>query len=159
MRREHAHKISNSLLNRYGLIAVERLNVQGMLRNRRLARAIADAGWAGFISTLKSKAARAGARVVEVDPGGTSQECSGCGAEVPKTLSTRLHRCSCGLVLHRDLNAARNILRRALAQLGTSWLSANAAAAGLLKEAVCFSRQSVHPVELKTRGTCRPGVR
>jgi putative transposase len=139
LRREHAHKISNSLLGRYGLIAVERLNVQGMLRNRRLARAIADAGWAGFISTLKSKAARAGAQVVEVDPGGTSQECSGCGAEVPKTLSTRIHRCICGLVLHRDVNAARVILRRALAQLGTSWLSANPAVAGLLKEAVCFS--------------------
>jgi putative transposase len=127
------------LLGRYGLIAVERLNVQGMLRNRRLARAIADAGWAGFISTLKSKAARVGAQVVEVDPNGTSQECSGFGAPVRKPLWVRIHRCLCGLVLDRDVNAARVILRRALAQLGTSWLSANPAVAGLLKEAVCFS--------------------
>jgi putative transposase len=139
LRREHAHKISNCLFERYGLIAVERLNVHGMLRNRRLARAIADAGWSQFISTLKSKAARAGARVIQVNPSGTSQECSSCGALVPKALSVRIHRCLCGLVLDRDVNAARNILRRALAQLGTSWLSANPALAGLLKEAVCFS--------------------
>jgi transposase len=58
---------------------------------------------------------------------------------VKKQLSERIHRCPCGVVLHRDVNAARNILRRALAALGTSALSLNLPLGGLLKEAVCFS--------------------
>src|SRR5208283_3276152 len=45
LRREHQHKVSNELISRYGKVAVESLNVQGMVRNRRLARAISDVGW------------------------------------------------------------------------------------------------------------------
>jgi putative transposase len=57
----------------------------------------------------------AGVEVVEVDPKGTSQQCSGCGLMVPKDLWVRTHCCvQCGLVLHRDENAAKNILARAL---------------------------------------------
>ena len=67
-----------------------------------------------FISMLRYKAECAGARLVEVDPAGTSQECCGCGMDVPKKLNDRLHDCShCGLTMDRDLNAARNILNRA----------------------------------------------
>jgi len=55
-----------------------------------------------------------GARLIEVDPRNTSQDCSGCGVKVPKDLADRLHYCSrCGLSIDRDLNAARNILDRA----------------------------------------------
>ena len=60
------------------------------------------------------KAACAGTRLREVDPYDTSQDCSGCGVRVPKVLGDRLHECAhCGLVIDRDLNAARNILHRA----------------------------------------------
>jgi putative transposase len=114
VRREHHYQVAIRLVLAYGLIAVERLNIKGMLSNHRLARAIVDAGWAGFVSILKSKAECAGVQVVEVDPKGTSQECSQCHETVPKDLSVRWHDCPhCGCSLDRDHNAALNILARA----------------------------------------------
>jgi len=63
------------------------------------------------------KAERRGGRVILVNPSGTSQKCSGCGEMVPKELSERVHDCPrCGLVVDRDVNAARNILERGLEQ-------------------------------------------
>ena len=116
-RREHHHQVALKLVRRFGLIAAERLNIQGMLKNRRLARAISGAGWAGFLSTLRHKAIKVGAAFVEVDAKGTSQECSGCGKLVPKTLKDRWHSCPhCHLSLHRDHNSALVILKRALAR-------------------------------------------
>lgn len=114
LRRDFHHKTALVLVRRYGLIAVERLNIAGMLKNHRLSRSISDAGWSGFLNTLRNKAESAGCIVVEVDGRGTSQECSGCGAIVRKELSVRVHDCpSCSLSLQRDINAARNILARA----------------------------------------------
>jgi putative transposase len=114
LRKEHHHQTALKLVRRYGTVAVERLNIRGMLRNDRLSRAISDAAWGGFVGTLRCKAESAGVAVVEVDPRGTSQECSGCGAEVKKDLKVRRHDCpACGLSLQRDVNAARNILARA----------------------------------------------
>lgn len=137
LRHEHRHQVCNDLLSRYGKVAVERLNVQGMVRNHRLARAIIDVGWSSFVETLKFKAERAGAEVKEVSPHYTSQQCSGCGALVRKNLSVRVHRCGCGLVMDRDENAALNILERAWP--GTGQLSVTPPLGGVLKEAVCFS--------------------
>ena len=115
-RRDMAHKIARSLVNRYGRIAVEDLNVKGMLKNHHLAKSISDAGWGLFVRILKAKAAEAGRQVVEVDPRNTSQICSGCGCIVEKPLSQRWHKCPhCGTSLHRDVNAAINILHRAVA--------------------------------------------
>lgn len=114
LRHDHRHKVSSNLCRRYGTIGAERLNIRGMVRSPRLSRAISDAAWGGFLEALKRKAESAGVQMVEVDPRNTSQVCSGCGAEVRKALSVRTHRCeACGLVLHRDVNAARNILARA----------------------------------------------
>jgi putative transposase len=70
------------------LIAVESLNIKGMLRNGRLARAISDVAWGGFLRVLQGKAEKAGVRFMAVDPRGTSQECV-CGQEVRKSLSDR----------------------------------------------------------------------
>lgn len=114
LRKEHHHQVALTLVRRHGFIAVERLNVRGMLGNDRLSRAISDAGWAGFLLTLRSKAESAGIAHVEVDARGTSQECSGCGRLVLKDLSQRRHSCVCGCSLDRDENAARNILARGL---------------------------------------------
>ncbi len=118
VRTEHRHKVALELCRRYGLIAVERLNIAGMLRSRRFSRAIADAAWGGFLATLRYKAERAGVEVVEVDARGTSQVCSNCGQVVEKPLRQRVHSCECGCTLHRDVNAARNILGVALARTG-----------------------------------------
>lgn len=114
LRREHHHQTALKLVRRHGLIAVERLSVSNMLKNDRLSRAISDAGWSGFLLTLRSKAESAGVAFVEVDARGTSQECSSCGQVVRKDLSQRWHSCECGCSLDRDENAARNVLARGL---------------------------------------------
>lgn len=114
-RRDEQHKIALDLIRRYGFITIEDLSIDTMDGPRWLNRAIRDAGWGQFLGILKYKAASAGTQVVAVDPRGTSQECSGCGTVVAKTLRDRKHACPvCGLVLHRDENAARNILARGL---------------------------------------------
>ncbi len=109
-RADFHHKTALSLLRQYDTIYLEDLQVANMVRNRHLAKSISDAGWAQFRTILEAKAACAGRRVVAVPPAFTSQDCSGCGARVPKSLSVRTHVCpNCGLVLDRDENAARNI--------------------------------------------------
>ncbi|MFA4971319.1 MAG: transposase [bacterium] len=120
VRREGHIKVARELVATYGVICVEDLNIRGMATGR-LARSVHDAGWGSFLHWLRVKAEEAGREVVGVDPRGTSQGCSGCGALVPKSLATRVHRCpSCGLVLDRDLNAARNIVWLGRSQRGAA---------------------------------------
>ena len=110
-RADFQHKTTRNLVTQYDHIAIEDLNVKGMVRNRSLARSISDAGWAAFADKLAFKAECAGKQVVRVPAYNTSQVCSGCGSLAPKSLSVRQHVCpECGLSLHRDINAARNIL-------------------------------------------------
>jgi putative transposase len=112
-RANHLHQASARLVRDYDVIALEALNVKGLARSA-LAKDVHDASWARFISYLTYKAERAGTRMIEVDPLHTTQDCSGCGMEVPKALGDRRHECPhCGLSIDRDLNAARNILDRA----------------------------------------------
>lgn len=112
-RRDFHHKESRKIVNQNGLIAVENLNVRGMVKNHKLAKSISDAGWSNFLFMLAYKAESAGRVFVKVDPRGTSQTCL-CGAEVRKTLVVRAHSCtSCGLVADRDHVSAQVILSRA----------------------------------------------
>lgn len=112
-RQDFAHKIARALVNTYDHIAVEQLNIRGMLRHHPLAKSISDAGWGRFLRILIAKAASAGRVVVEVNPAGTSQVCAQCGESVPKRLAVRWHSCPyCGCELHRDHNAALNILKK-----------------------------------------------
>lgn len=118
-RRDHHHKLSRALVDRYDLIAFEDLKTRNMVRNKHLAKSISDVGWDQLVGYTTYKAEEAGKMVVEVDPRGTSQLCSCCGTEVKKTLAVRTHKCPvCGLVMDRDENAALNILRRGLAKVG-----------------------------------------
>ena len=118
-RRDHHHKLSRALVDRYELIAFEDLKIRNMVRNKYLAKSISDAGWDQLVSYTTYKAEEAGKVVVKVDPKGTSQLCSCCGTEVKKTLAVRTHKCPvCGLVMDRDENAALNILGRGLAKVG-----------------------------------------
>ena len=112
-RDDFLHKISTHLATNYGTIAFEELNIRGMLKNHCLAKHISDASWNKLIQLTTYKAESAGGQVVKVDAKYTSQNCSGCGERVSKTLADRIHRCHrCGLVMDRDENAAVNILNR-----------------------------------------------
>lgn len=122
-RNDFAHQESRKLVNRFGLIVFEDLDVRDMQANGNhvVNRGIADVAWGQFVQYTHYKAAEAGRACLLVNPRGTTQQCSGCGAVVPKNLSVRVHDCpSCGLKLDRDLNAARNILARGLTSLGVS---------------------------------------
>jgi putative transposase len=114
-RKDTAHKISRYLVDHYDFIAFEDLHIKGMVQNHHLAKSIADAGWRMLIQFTTYKAEYAGKKVVLVAPYNTSQACSECGQIVKKTLHDRTHRCSCGYVADRDVNAARNILKKAMA--------------------------------------------
>ena len=109
-RHNFVHQQSRKLVNRYGMIAVEKLNVKGMVKNHCLAKSISDASWTQFRNSLTMKAESAGRLVIAVHPAYTSQDCSSCGYRAKKKLSERWHHCPmCGLVLDRDTNAAVNI--------------------------------------------------
>ena len=109
-RHNFVHQQSRRLVNCFGLISVEKLNVKGMVQNRCLAKSISDAAWTQFRNVLTTKAESAGRLVVAVNPAYTSQDCSACGYRAKKKLSERWHHCPmCGLVLDRDTNAAVNI--------------------------------------------------
>jgi len=113
-RQDFHHKEASKLVQAYDVIYHEDLRVANMVRNHHLAKSISDAGWSAFLTILTFKAAGAGKRVVAVNPAFTSQACSGpgCGKIVAKGLSVRWHACpECGTSLHRDHNAALNVLR------------------------------------------------
>lgn len=114
-----AHQASRHLVDRFGTIVFEDLNIEKMKKNHHLAKSIADVAWNQFIVITKSKAEEAGSRVILVNPRNTSQTCSRCGMIVAKTLSDRVHSCPrCGLVMDRDQNAAINIMRLGLQSQG-----------------------------------------
>ncbi|MBI3687045.1 MAG: IS200/IS605 family element transposase accessory protein TnpB [Actinobacteria bacterium] len=112
LRRDGLHKLTTGLAREYGTVVVEDLNVAGMVRNRRLARHIADAGFAELRRRLAYKTEWNGGILVVADrwfP--SSKTCSACGAVKAKlTLAERTYICTtCGASLDRDLNAARNL--------------------------------------------------
>lgn len=118
-RGDFAHQQSRRMVNQFDLIAVEDLSVNRMTHHHCLAKSIHDAAWSQFTAYIAHKAAWAGRRFVAVNPAYTSQDCSGCGHRQVLSLSDRTYTCPCcGLVLDRDLNAARNILRLAKEQMG-----------------------------------------
>ena len=132
-RKDMQFKAARQIVGQYGAIAVEDLSIKNMTKRPQpvqnedgsyapngaaakggLNKSIHDAAWGQFLSILQFKAEEAGVVVVKVNPAGTSQACSGCGANVPKGLDERWHSCPhCGLSVQRDVNAARNVLIRA----------------------------------------------
>jgi putative transposase len=120
-RTDFLHKASTRLVRDHDVIVLEDLAVTNMVRNRKLARAIADCGWGTFRAMAEYKAARAGRRVIVIDrwyP--SSKRCSACGYLLAElSLSTRTWQCpSCGTRHDRDINAAKNILAAGLAVAG-----------------------------------------
>ena len=117
-RKEFVEKTSLGIVKDHTLIAMEDLSVKGLRsisKSSSMTRSYNDGCLGMLRSRTLCKAMEAGVEVVLVDPRNTSQMCSGCGCMVHKELSDRLHICpECGLTMDRDLNASRNILKRAL---------------------------------------------
>ena len=148
-RNDYLHTFSTWLVNNYSHIALEDLQVNNMTKNHRLAKAISDASWGKFTDFIDYKAESAGSQVVYVNPRNTSQECSGCGNKVSKPLSQRTHSCPCGVVMDRDLNASRNILKRAtLAMRGSNALRDEPIGSSVMREARIINGQLTPPFGL-----------
>jgi putative transposase len=127
-RLDFAHKLSRRLVDECDVIFFECLMITNMVRNQPLAKSISDVAWGQFLSLLTAKAASAGRLAVNVDPRGTTQQCSRCGETVPKGLSVRWHSCPhCRLELDRDENSAINIRERGMERL--AWAAGQAVAA------------------------------
>jgi putative transposase len=112
-RKDFIVKTAKALIQSNDLVVYEDLKVSNMVKNRKLAKSIQDAGWSMFTNWLDYFGKIHGKFIIAVNPQYTSQQCSDCGNIVKKTLSIRTHICSCGCVLDRDENAAINILHKA----------------------------------------------
>ena len=123
-RRDFQHKLSRELVNRYGSISFESLNIAGMVKNHHLAKSISDAAWNQFVLFCEYKARWSGGQVLRVDrffP--SSKLCSDCGHKNKSlTLNIRQWAClNCGSIHDRDINAAKNILKQTTAGVAESY--------------------------------------
>src|ERR671919_1275950 len=150
LRREQAHQLTTYLTREFGVIGVEALAVANLIRNRRLARHIADVGWGAVLQQLKYKTSWSdGSMLVAADrfyP--SSKICSDCGtARAKLALSERVFTCqACGLVRDRDLNAALNLAHMA---------RQHAQAEGNSK---CIVARTGRETQNARRGQIRPGI-
>jgi putative transposase len=134
LRRDAMHKLTTSLATEHGIVVVEQLNIAGMVRNRRLARALSDTGMAELRRQLTYKTTWYGSRLVVADrfyP--SSKTCSACGwVKAKLTLAERTFTCeACGLAVDRDLNAARNLAKLAQDVAQSGWETRNARGADI----------------------------
>jgi len=115
-RKDFLHKTSSELINNHDSIAIEDLNIKGMMTNHKLAGAIGDVGWGSFVAMLEYKAEWYGKNILKIgrfEP--SSKTCSNCGyINKELTLKDREWTCKCGSVLNRDVNASINIKNFAL---------------------------------------------
>jgi putative transposase len=112
IRRDVQHKFTTELARSCGAIGIENLNIVGMMANRKLARAVADAAMGQFLQFLKTKVAAAGGNIFLTSRWFPStKRCSCCGhVKKRMPLKHRTYQCLvCGLVIDRDLNAALNL--------------------------------------------------
>ncbi len=109
-RKDFAMKQASALVSSSDLIAYEQLHIRNMVKNRHLAKSIHDASWGLFLSWVRYYGGVHGIPIVAVPAAYTSQDCSGCGYRVWKSLSVRTHICpNCGVILDRDHNSAVSI--------------------------------------------------
>jgi putative transposase len=121
-RKDWAIKQARCVVHSNDVIVYEDLKVLNMVKNHHLAKSISDAAWYQFTQWLDYYGKIWDKAVVIVSPNYTSQDCSGCGHRVKKSLSTRTHSCSnCGVEICRDTNAALNILKKGMNTLGIEW--------------------------------------
>ena len=112
LREDAHHQASIRIVRKASAIGIETLNISGLLKNRKLAKALSDSALSRFLTMLKYKADRRGIPITEADQFfASSKTCSSCGEKKKDlTLSDRTYHCSeCGLEIDRDLNAAINL--------------------------------------------------
>jgi len=108
---DFAHQISRQLVDRFGTIVFEDLKIKNMHKNHHLAKNIVDVAWNLFITIAETRAKEAGSRLILVNPGNRSWQCSRCDMIVANTLSNRVHSCPHrGLSMDRDRDTRRSIL-------------------------------------------------
>ncbi|SEI42045.1 putative transposase [Allopseudospirillum japonicum] len=125
-RADFQHKLSRQLIDENQAVVVETLKVKNLLKNRKLAKHIADASWFGLIQKLEYKAKAQGKHLVKIDPWfASSKTCSCCGHKIDiLPLSVRTWACpACSVVRDRDINAAINIRQQGVMKLRAEGLS------------------------------------
>ncbi|WP_297625973.1 RNA-guided endonuclease InsQ/TnpB family protein [Nocardia sp.] len=149
LRSDALHKFTSGVRAEYGTVVIENLNVAGLQRNRRLARRIADAGFGEIRRQLTYKGEWGGGTTIVADrwyP--SSKTCSGCGVVKAKLpLRVRVFACdACGLVLDRDVNAARNLAALAAAQCSAgTGVAGDQGAATLNPRRAARKTRTTHP--------------
>jgi len=127
-RNDFAHKLSKKLVDNYGLIVFEDLNITDMVQDSNYSKSIHDVAWNTLVQFTKSKAEDAGSNVVLIDPHYTSQTCSSCGyvdRDNRKTQS-KFACLRCGHTENADVNAAKNILGLGLQSIANTDYSVHA---------------------------------
>ena len=112
IREDAHHQATTKIVRKASAIGVETLNISGLLKNRKLAKALSDSALSRFLTMLKYKTERRGIPITQVDRFfASSKTCSNCGHKKQDLmLSDRTYNCNaCGLEIDRDLNAALNL--------------------------------------------------
>jgi len=139
-RKEHAKRLARCVVKSNDLVAYEDLRIRNMVKCHNRAKSISDASWYQFRLWIEHFAKKFGKTAIAVPPHNTSQECCICGDMVKKELRERVHSCTCGLTIHRDINAAINILLRAKSTGGHPGSNALGVAASTLVGAILLGQ-------------------
>ena len=145
-RKDFINQVASSIAKNNDLIAVEDLNIKGMVKNNSLAKSIHDIGWGMFLTALEWQCFKRGKHFVKISrwfP--SSKTCSSCGGyKDDLVLNDRVYVCpDCGFEIDRDLNASFNILQEGLRihqnTVGTTEINA----CGYMKKVVMTSAQEI----------------
>jgi putative transposase len=154
-RQDYLHKLSRKLTNESKVVVVENLNVKGMVRNHKLAKAISDVGWGMFVIFLSYKLEREDKRLVEIDRWFPSSHiCPDCLTQTPKMdLSIREWIClnqSCGKTHDRDEAASRNIRAEGIRIIKTDGITVSASGGSVRQDRGRKTKVMQHPAKLET---------
>ena len=130
-RLDQIHQFTHAITSEFDVIAVETLRVKNMIKNRKLAKALADASFGEIIRQLEYKSKWRGKQLIKIDQWfASTKTCSGCGRRHDMPLSVRTMNCACGTVLDRDTNAALNILAEGIRSLDVEGMASVAGSFG-----------------------------
>ena len=148
-RKDFHHKESRKIVDNYGYIAVEDLQIKNMVKNHNLAKSINDAGWGQFLSFITYKAEEAGCYVEKINPGYTSKKCSVCGyIHKEMTLSVRRWTCpTCNTIHDRDINASVNILNKTIGKELAEFTLGETSSMDMQKHAFCAVDSNIYALK------------
>ena len=142
-RKNAIHKMTTSLVKQNDVICVETLNAKGMMRNKKLAKSLADASFGEIVRQLEYKCGWHGRTLSKIDRWFPSTKmCNGCSCLHDMPLNKRRMSCDCGVSLDRDHNAAKNILAEGCRSLNAEGSTAVAGAFGRWQQVGPMKRYS-----------------